>query len=340
MKEDKERILIYLLQLIDRDDMDYAKKTVKAFPVSTSTVYNYVAKMIKNGDLARDPKRKTGLLLPSRHHTFSYCTDKPLSEDRVFLSSIKPLISALPKNVYEIWNYCFTEMMNNAIEHSSAKKITCEVEINRLETKIAIVDDGIGIFKNIRDYLLATTGEDVPEEECPGYLFAGRFTTAKERHSGEGVFFTSHLLDQLIIVSSGIVFSRNDFTDVQRVFTIKKMRGTAVYMALSNTSAKTAEEVFSRFSDADNGFNKTEIPMAHLFPNGYPVSRSEARRLFGMIQKFQDVTLDFANVENVGQAFVHEFFLILSPQNPNVTITLQNVSDKVAAMISRVKNTL
>ena len=340
MKEDKERIILYLLQLIDRDDADYAKKTATSFPISQSTVYNYVNRMVEKGELVRDKQRKTGLALSSTHHAFTYSTEQPLSEDRIFLSEISPLLSTLPKNVYNIWNYCFTEMMNNAIEHSEAKEISCEVKINKLATKIVILDNGIGIFRNIRDYLLRATGEDVPEKECPGYLFAGRFTTAKERHSGEGVFFTSHLLDQLMIISSGIVFSRNDFTDIQRSFPIKQMRGTAVYMALSNNSTKTTEEVFDRFSDAESGFNKTEIPMAHLFPNGYPVSRSEARRLFGMITKFHEVTLDFANLENIGQAFVHEFFLILCPQRTDLTISMKNVSSRVGTMISRVKNTV
>ena len=303
MKADKERVIRYLLEQINLDEPDYAKKTTKSFSVSLSTVYNYVAQLLKTREITHSEKTKTGLSLPLRTKTLSFSTDQKLSEDIVFSSHIRPLLVDLPKNVLDIWYYCFTEMMNNAIEHSGAQKIICKVEQNKLHTAIAITDDGIGIFRNIRNYLLETTGEDVPERECPAYLFAGRFTTAKERHSGEGVFFTSHMLDQFVILSSGIAFARNDFSDVQRIISGNRKSGTAVLMLLSNSTAKTAEEVFNRFSDPDNGFYKTEIPMAHLFPNGYPVSRSEARRLFTMISKFQEVTLDFKNVESLGQAF-------------------------------------
>ena len=339
MKEDKARVIRYLLEQINLDEADYAKKTTRAFALSSSTVYNYVAQLLKAGELVRNPNTASGFALPLATKTFTFSTAQKLSEDIVFSAHIRPLLADLPKNVLDIWYYCFTEMMNNAIEHSAAKKIVCKVERNKLMTAIAISDDGIGIFRNIRNYILETTGEDVPEQECPAYLFAGRFTTAKERHSGEGVFFTSHMLDQFVILSSGVAFARNDFSDVQRIIPGNRKSGTTVLMLLSNATAKTAEEVFNRFSDADNGFNKTEIPMAHLFPNGYPVSRSEARRLFSMISKFQEVTLDFTNVENLGQAFVHEFFLILAPQNPSQSITLKGVSPRVAAMISRVKNT-
>ena len=59
-----------------------------------------------------------------------------------------------------------------------------------------------------------------------------------------------------------------------------------------------------------------------------------------MIRKFREVTLDFTNIEMVGQAFVLEFFLILPPQNPEQKITLQNVPPRVSATIARVKNTV
>lgn len=339
MNENKERILRYLLQLIDRNDPQYAKKTVEAFTVPTSSVYNYVQQLLRDGELVRDPKKKSGYSLPTKRKSFSYSTDAKLSEDRIFQTDVEPLLAGVPRNVYDIWYYCFTEMMNNAIEHSGAKKISCIVLRNALETRIAILDDGIGIFRNIRNFLRETTGEDVPERECAGYLLAGRFTTAKERHSGEGIFFTSHLLDQFAIWSSGVIFTRSDFSENQLDVPIRGQNGTIVYMELSNTSSKRSVDVFNRFSDVETGFSKTEIPMAHLFPNGYPVSRSEARRLYGMIRDFREVTLDFAGIENVGQAFVHEFFVLLPRENPDQTVTLKNTSESVERMILRVKNT-
>lgn len=340
MKTEKERIFRYLLQQIDRNVPDYAKKTVETFGVSPSTVYNYVQGLARDGKLIRDPQKKSGWSLPSKQYSFSYSTDGKLSEDRIFHADIEPLIDGVPRNVYLIWYYCFTEMMNNAIEHSGAKEILCCVTVNDLKTRIELSDDGIGIFKNIRNYLLETTGEDVPERECAGYLFAGRFTTAKENHTGEGIFFTSHLLDRFAILSSGVVFSRNDFSETQFVLPEEVPEGTAVFMELSNNSSKRSVDVFNRFSNVEDGLFKTEIPMAHLFPNGYPVSRSEARRLFGMIRDFREVTLDFAGIESVGQAFVHEFFFVLPRQNPEQKITLKNASNAVERMILRVKNTV
>ena len=56
-----------------------------------------------------------------------------------------------------IWRYAFMEMMNNAIEHSGCNTIYCRVVTDALYTEITITDDGIGIFKNVQNYLQIKT---------------------------------------------------------------------------------------------------------------------------------------------------------------------------------------
>ena len=97
--------------------------------------------------------------------------------------------------------------------------------------------------------------------------------------------------------------------------------------------------MFNRFSDVDEGFIKTQIPIAHIFSGTGPVSRSEARRLGELIVKFKEVDLDFINVEEVGQAFVHELFIVWQRNNPDVKLNILNACDDVDFMIRRVKNT-
>ena len=126
--------------------------------------------------------------------------------------------------------------------------------------------------------------------------------------------------------------------DTQHSFP-KQENGTFVLMRLSNHSKKTLSDIFSRFSDCDDGFFKTHIPIAHMFPNGAPVSRSEARRLCHMISQFKEVVLDFQNVEEVGQAFVHELFVVWQNSSPAVKLEVINANESIQWMIKRVKNT-
>ena len=82
----------------------------------------------------------------------TYFMNDNLEEDKIFDDIVDELVNDLPDNVYKIWQYAFTEMMNNAIDHSNATEVTVSVSRNFCTTKIAIKDDGIGIFEKIKNY--------------------------------------------------------------------------------------------------------------------------------------------------------------------------------------------
>ena len=332
----KEQVINYILKLIHAKDKKILSKTLEAFDgeVSKSTVYNYLNELCKK-DIIR--KEGSSYFLASTEYVFCY-DNTNLGEDRVFSRDIEPLFKTFPKNVLSAWRYAFTEMMNNAIEHSGASKISVTVRVNALEATVYVSDNGIGIFKNIQEYVSKENGQDLTLEECASLLFAGKFTTAKSMHSGEGIFFTSHLMDKFVIFSDSIVFSRDNFSDSDPTYT-KLEKGTLVVMSLNNQSKKTTREVFDRFSNVDDGFIKTQIPIAHIFSGAGPISRSEARRLGELIVKFKEVDLDFAKVDEVGQAFAHELFIVWQGRNPDIVLNVLNANDDVDFMIKRVKNT-
>lgn len=337
-KENTEQIRQYILKQIDTREKDYARKTVENFQISKSSVYSYTKKMCDEHILQRAEGKMPPYRLETQEHTFHYENNGTLGEDRIFSKDIEPLLHDCPKNVLSAWRYAFTEMMNNAIEHSHASKILIIVQINVLKTTIIIADNGIGIFKNIQNFIRQEKGEELALEDCVSLLFTGKFTTAKNLHSGEGIFFTSHLMDSFYILSDHIFFSRSSFSDAI-TDTLNVQNGTAVLMTLSNQSKKNVRKVFDRFSDVEEGFIRTHIPIAHMFPSGSPVSRSEARRLGELISGFKEIDLDFSDVEEVGQAFSHELFIVWQSRNPDVVLNVTNANEAVDHMIRRVKNT-
>lgn len=327
----KEQAKDYILHLIEQKERHYAAKAAETLSISRSTIYNYVSELYKDGLIAKDDNGNYSLAVKSV--VFSYKNDQ-LREERVFDRDIKPLVSDLPANVFEAWKYSFSEMMNNAIEHSEAELITFRVDRTHLSTKITIMDNGVGIFNKIRRYFLSEYNEDYSLEECMSLLFAGKFTTAKERHSGEGIFFTSHVMDTFYILSDNLLFTRNNFVDGYINAEIIPS-GTLVSMELSNKSHKTVREIFGRYSNIEDGFSRTNVPIVHMFTNGYPVSRSEARRLGTMLSRFREAVLDFSGVQNIGQAFAHELFIVWQRDYPHVKLTLVNMSENVEFMIQR-----
>ncbi len=336
----KEKIWLYLLGHIERGDRDYVSKTASAFEVSRTTVYNCLKRMEEERIIIRNPEgSKVIYRLSHQNVSFVYNTENRLEEDRIFLRDVRPYISGFAINVQRIWEYIFTEMMNNAIEHAEAKEIRCLIRKNYLSTAIFIQDDGIGIFRKIQRFF-AEQGDDITLDEAVDALFPGKLTTSEQNHSGEGIFFSSRAADVFSIYSDGKFFSHNSFAEIRFDKDYRHItQGTVVYMKLSNSSQKQLNDVFDMFTDAERGFFKTQIPIAHMFATGYPVSRSEARRLVAFISPFEEVTLDFKDVPGIGQAFTHELFRVFQSANPDTVINTINENADVRNMIQRVKNT-
>ena len=336
----QEKVKNYILRLIKIGRRDYVKSAIDSFDISKSSVYNYVKQMEADGFIE---KKGNAYVLRTNAYHYSFKNDGTLEEDRVYTQFISQHIQ-FKKNVNSIWNYAFNEMMNNAIEHSEAENIFVSIFQNYLETRILIMDDGIGIFKNIQRFMKESKNETVSLRECVSLLFAGKFTTAKQFHTGDGIFFTSHIMDEFVIYSDDNFFTRNNFTSAQiedgNLHSLMQIeKGTVVSMTLNNHTKKVLSEVFHTFAPADEGFTKTTIPVVHMFSGGNPVSRSEARRLLECIAIFHDVDLDFSGVEEIGQGFAHELFVLGKQKYPNINLRTIHTCKTVEDMIKRVINT-
>lgn len=338
-KNKKSQIKEYILDKIGDND-DVVDKVQKCFEISAATVYRYLDELIKDGAIKRKKRGKYVLL--EKQYNFSY-ENVGLEEDVIFAKDIRPILleQNLPTNVMNIWYYAFTEMFNNAIEHSESKRIQCSLFVSRSNINMLIRDQGIGIFKKIKEYYNYETLDDVISE-----LFKGKLTTDSKNHTGEGIFFTSRLMDIFVVVSSKKYFTHDNYKEIvstldedDELNQLMNNEGTVVWMRLANRSHKQIKEVFDMFSDGNNGFNKTSIPMKNVFGNNFPVSRSQARRLYNRFDRFDEVELDFRGVDEIGQAFAHELFVKFASLKPDIKIKVVNAGKEVENMINRVKNT-
>lgn len=334
-KSTKERIKKYVLEKIEIGDNSIVKTTAENFNVSLTTVYRYIGELCNEGLIKKKGRR---YILEESETIKTYRLDEQLEEDKIFDDIVEGAIKSLPSNVYKIWQYAFTEMMNNAIDHSNASEITVYVAHNYCTTKILIDDNGIGIFEKIREYCGYDCLDDAVNE-----LFKGKLTTDSENHTGEGIFFTSRMIENFGVLSGGKIFTHNThfdiIRDVESIASLEKMRdrkGTVVIMVMPNDSRVNITEVFDMFSDVDNGFIKTHIPLKNIFTDGFPVSRSQAKRLCARFEEFEEVVLDFDGIDDIGQGFAHELFVVFKRKHPSVIFEIVNENEDVKKMIAHV----
>jgi hypothetical protein len=93
------------------------------------------------------------------------------------------------------------------------------------------------------------------------------------------------------------------------------------------------------FSEEDGGFTRTRIPIKNIYES-YPVSRSQAKRLSHRFEKFQEVELDFEGIDEIGQGFAHELFVVFQNNHKGVRLIPLHTSPKVEKMIHHVRQNI
>lgn len=249
-----------------------------------------------------------------------------------------PLISNISENIKSIFTFAFSEMFNNAIEHSESKIISVEVALRNNKLSFIVEDSGVGVFRNImKKKGLHSTVEAIQD------LLKGKTTTMPKSHSGEGIFFTSKAADLFILDSFGYILDLQTLlNDVKIKQTSVLKRGTRVIFEISVNSKLHLNDVFKKFTNltdsSDFGFDKTEIRVKLFTTSGIHISRSQARRILSGLEKFKIILLDFDKVPVVGQAFADEIYRVFQNSHPDILIQEENMSEGVRFMIERAKN--
>ncbi|MBR8217726.1 MULTISPECIES: DUF4325 domain-containing protein [Burkholderia] len=256
-----------------------------------------------------------------------------IEEHVVWVEDFRPGFSeVMCENALKIWDYGFTEMLNNAIEHSQGTTVTVRANLHAGGTVCSIEDDGEGIFKRISRIC------KLPDErQAILELAKGKLTTDPDNHTGEGVFFSSRAFDHFCIVSGGLMFDHLDGEDDYLFERDHSREGTWVMMAHGNHTERLLTDVFDEFAQADEyTFSKTIVPvrLARMGAESL-VSRSQAQRLLARVDRFKVVLFDFRDVETVGQAFADEIFRVYANAHPEVELVPVHVSPQVEQMITR-----
>lgn len=256
-----------------------------------------------------------------------------LAEDVIWRDNIQSVLGNLPDNVLHIWHYGFTEMFNNAIDHSSGSEIVVEIRKTAASTEMTIKDDGLGIFKKIQ-----TTLNLLDERHAVLELAKGKLTTDPKRHSGEGIFFTSRMFDSYGILSGGVYFSHDFGHPEDWLLEREEFAGTIVWMKIHNHTSRTIKKIFDQYtSGEDYGFNKTVVPVnLAQYGNDQLISRSQAKRLLARVELFKVVIFDFRGVESIGQAFADEIFRVFAHEHPSIELASIHANSNVKQMIDRV----
>jgi len=324
----------FIMENVGRHPNDIVTLTSDKFNISRQAVNAHLKKLIAQKSIVSEGKTRSikYRLHPSIEDTLRF-TILGLEEDRVWRDFVRPKLGALPDNIIDIWSYGFTEMLNNAIDHSQGSYVFINIKKYPIISEISITDDGFGIFRRIQKILNLND-----ERHAVLELSKGKLTTDPANHTGEGIFFSSRMFDEYAILSGGVYFT-HEYNKPEDWIMERNTpsSGTTVFMQLSNNSARKIKAVFDEYAGGDEySFEKTVVPVSLArYGNESLVSRSQAKRLLARIDRFKIVIFDFDGIDQIGQAFADEVFRVFKNQHPGIQIYFIKTSRAVEDMIVR-----
>jgi anti-sigma regulatory factor (Ser/Thr protein kinase) len=329
----------FILDNIERHPNGIAKIAAEALGITPVSARRYLNALVSEGLLTAEgtTKARKYKLRNFVEELIHLDIDPNFEEHIAWRKHVAPALGDLPKNIREICEYGVSEMLNNVKDHSTSEKAEVAVIRNARHVEIVIHDFGIGIFKKIADACgLSDYREAILE------LSKGKLTTAPDRHTGEGIFFTSRMFTEFILSANNLGFThfiKGGGDWLMEVGHLAESVGTTVYLRMSLKETHTIRDIFGKYEQDDDGylsFSKTHVPVRlALYDNEQLVSRSQARRVLARFNKFSEVILDFSDVPMIGQAFADEIFRVYKLEHPEVTILPINADKLVYNTIRR-----
>jgi len=339
-----------ILEFIKQQGKVTAREITQNIGVSRQYVNLVVSELITEGEMVKIGSTRYAFYVSKAYMTKysevipnvfkKQYINKSLEEHKVFLEieDRLPQLKKLPESVRSIFAFAFSEMFNNAIEHSKSKIISTEVALRNNMLSFIVNDAGVGVFRNIMKKKKLKS-----ETEAIQDLLKGKTTTMPKSHSGEGIFFTSRTGDMFILDSFGRVLLVDNLKQDFVISTGSAFkRGTRVTFKINANSNRHLSDVFKKYTnhgkDSDYGFDKTEIRVKLYTSGGVSVSRSQARRILEGLDKFKVIIFDYENVPLVGQAFADEIYRVFREQHPDIRLENENMGEGVEFMIKRAEN--
>jgi len=253
-----------------------------------------------------------------------------LEEDMPWALDFAPCFD-WPAPLSRLVQHAFCELLNNAIDHSGGSHVTVSLRQTATQVQLLVSDNGRGVFDRIAEtFAIADPAHAMLE------LSKGRLTTQPQRHSGQGLFFTSRLADVFDLHANAVAFRQREWDgrgwQPQRPL---RTPGTAVYAAFTLDTTRTLESVRQAYCSDGVAFDRTIVPLRVITSQRVGLeSRAQARRVHAHLAQFARAELDFAGVPVVGQAFADELFRVLPSCNAQATeLVAINMSPAVAAMV-------
>lgn len=243
---------------------------------------------------------------------------------------------ALPEPVARLAQHAFTELVNNAIDHSGGSGVTVSMRQTPAHLQLLVSDDGCGLFERLgRHFDLHDPAHAMFE------LGKGKLSSQPDRHSGRGLYFTTRIADVLDLHANAHAFQHRAWQPQRWQRARAAVRGgTSVFVAIALDTAVRLDAVLREHSLDGQGyaFERTRVPLRLLTGAQTALaSRAQARQVGARLAQFRRAELDFDGIAEIGHGFADELLRVMARERPDTEIVPLNAPPQVRAMLDGVR---
>ena len=332
---DLHALCAWITEVARKHPADLTTQVAQRLDVSRRTAQRRIAQLVDTQWLlregsARHPTYRPGAFrqVVRRYPLQGLCEDLPWQRD------FSPNFD-LPVLALRLAQHSFTELLNNAIDHSGGTRVTVSMRQTPLQVQLLISDDGCGMFKRIDEAFQI----DDPHLAMLA-LSKGRLTSHPERHTGRGLFFTARVADVVDLHANASAFQHRRWEPHQwHASRALQRQGTSVYVGISLHTRQSLDDAFRAYSGdgLSLGFERTVVPLRLMAGELHTLaSRAQARRVGAGLERFRRAEIDFTGIAEVGHGFADELFRVYQNAHPELQLVPLHMSPPVRELVGSV----
>ena len=150
-----KKIKKFILDNLSQHQKDIIQEAIVKFGISRQAVHRHMNSLIVEKKVAAfgNTKGRYYELMPMVNYNKTINIVSSKGPNHLLKKIILPHLKSLSKNIYEIFEFSISALLNNVYAHADASKLYFKIFVNRDVSHFILSDNGIGIESHALDRL-------------------------------------------------------------------------------------------------------------------------------------------------------------------------------------------
>ena len=330
-----KKIKKFILDNLSQHQRDIIQEAIVKFGISRQAVHRHMNSLIVEKKVAAfgNTKGRYYELMPTVNFNKTINIASSKGPNHLLKKIILPHLKSLSKNIYEIFEFSISALINNVYDHANASKLYFKIFINRDISHFILSDNGIGIFDNIVNELKLSSAQVAAFQ-----LAKGKVSSDLSKNLGEELNTVIRLFDFVSVEANGKGLKYSHDKQNWSISDSAQKYGTRIHLKIHSESNRTFEYVFNKIFFHEKGSIRIPLGLMNTSEHMIVSTRNQTKNILRDIEDYKKIEFDFNKVKLIGPAFADQLIRNTKERNQSADIRWINSNKTVDLLMSRALN--